>query len=112
MGLFWGPFWRAKSFVCPHVLRVHFSHRGPQMGLPEALFGTPFWRGIWAQITLTPVWDTNVTMGFWTHIGDPHIGGTPGSGVWAMGPYSLGSGIPGNRGMGICPIPRYRGMGQ
>ena len=39
-----------------------------------ALFGTPFWRGIWAEITLTPVWGSNVTMGFWAILGYPILG--------------------------------------
>ena len=37
------------------------AQMGSQIGGLGPLFWTPFWRGIWAQITLTPVWDTNVT---------------------------------------------------
>ena len=48
-----------------------------------ALFGTPFWRGIWAQITLTPVWGSNVTMGFWAHIRYPILGVGPWTSPWA-----------------------------
>ena len=92
MGLFWGPFWRAKSFVCPHVLRVHFSHMAPQMGVPDGLFGTPFWRGIWAQITLTPVWGTKYTMGFWPHLGYPILGYPLRWGIWGY-PHSGGTPI-------------------
>ena len=65
------------------------------MGLPEALFGTPFWRGIWAQITLTPVWGSNVTMGFRPILGYPILGVPQIPGVWDMGPYSLGSRVMG-----------------
>ena len=34
-----GPILRAKSFVCPHVYKVHFSHMGPQTGLQIGPFG-------------------------------------------------------------------------
>ena len=77
------------------------------MGVPDGLFGTPFWRGIWAQITLTAVWGSKVTMGFWAILGYPILGvplGPQIPGVWGLGPLFPGtpvSGVPGNRGTGI-----------
>ena len=65
------------------------------MGYLEALFGTPFWRGIWAQITLTPVWGSNVTMGFWAILGYPILGVPPIPGVWDMGPNPWDQGSQG-----------------
>ena len=38
---------------------------------PRPLFGTPFIAPPEAQITLTAVWEPNVTMGYWAHLGDP-----------------------------------------
>ena len=51
----------------------------PQKGVPNRvpnrgsrpLFGACFIAPPEAQITLTPVWEANVTMGYWAHIGYP-----------------------------------------
>ena len=40
------------------------AQKGVKIGLPEGLFWTPILRGTWAEITLTPVWELNVTMGY------------------------------------------------
>ena len=54
------------SFI---IAQAGFGHIPPREGLKKGvqnrglgpLFWTPFWRGIWAEITLTPVWGSNVT---------------------------------------------------
>ena len=45
MGPFQGPNIGAKSPVCPHVLRMHFSHLGPQKGVPRWGIWTPYGEG-------------------------------------------------------------------
>ena len=44
--------------------------------------------------------------------GVPHSGGTPNPWGMGYGPYSLGYGVPGNRGMGPAPVPQYLGYGS
>ena len=59
--------------------------RTPPKGVPNRvpnrgsrpLFGACFIAPPEAQITLTPVWESIVTMGLGAHIGDPYLGGTP-----------------------------------
>ena len=74
----------------PQVLLRTCSKGGSKIGGLGALFGTPFWRGIWAKSTLTPVWGTNVTMGFWPHLGYPILGVPPRWGIWGY-PHSGGT---------------------
>ena len=71
------------------------------MGVPDGLFGTPFWRGIWAQITLTAVWGSKVTMGFWAILGYP---------IWGLDPGTLGPWIPGIWGTWETPYPVAYGI--
>ena len=51
-------------------------NRVPNRG-SRPLFGACFIEAPEAQITLTAVWDTNVTMGYGVPNGVPHLGGTP-----------------------------------
>ena len=98
---------------------MHFSHMGPQNGVPGAGLGPHFGAPFGAQITLTAVWEPNALYGLGPSNGVPPIRGTPrswGPGIWApwaMGPYpsSLATGIRGTGPTAHTPLVRCMGCG-